>query len=172
VAEPAVELPSPMIEEVPLLSVEIRDIAQRRLVTLIEILSQVNKQGDGYRDYMNRRLDLMQTTTHLLEIDLLRQGKRLALHGELPPATYYVYLSRATQRPRTAIWTVDLRQPLPVVPVPLLPPDPDVTLDLQAAVDACFALVGYERLLNYSEPLPLSALAKAQAAWVMAQLAP
>jgi len=42
VAAPAVELPSPLAEEVPLLSVEIRDVAQRRLVTLIEIFSPAN----------------------------------------------------------------------------------------------------------------------------------
>ena len=40
--EPAVELPSLLPEEVPLLSLEIRDVAERRLVTLIEILSPVN----------------------------------------------------------------------------------------------------------------------------------
>jgi len=170
VTEPTVELLSPMLEEVPILNVEIRDVAQRRLVTLIEILSPVNKHGDGYHDYLSRRLDLMQTTTHLLEIDLLRQGKRLSLYGELPPATYYVYLSRATHRPHTGVWTIDLRQALPVVPVPLLPPDPDVTLDLQAAVRACFDLVGYERLLNYHEPLPPPALNEAETVWVAEQV--
>jgi hypothetical protein len=36
----------------------------------------------------------------------------------------------------------------------LLPPDPDVPLQLQAAVQACFELVGYERLLDYSQPPP------------------
>lgn len=38
VMEPTVEVLSPMLEEVPVLSVEIRDMAERRLVTLIEIL--------------------------------------------------------------------------------------------------------------------------------------
>lgn len=55
----------------------------------------------------------------------------------------------------TEVWALSLRQPLPVIPVPLLPPDPDVPLDLQAAVDACFALVGYEELLDYTAPLPV-----------------
>lgn len=31
---------------------------------------------------------------------------------------------------------------------------PDTYLDIQAAVDACFSLVGYERLLDYSAPPP------------------
>ncbi|MBI1987115.1 MAG: DUF4058 family protein [Nitrospinae bacterium] len=165
VAEPAVELPSPMIEEVPLLSVEIRDVAQRLLVTILEILSPVNKHGEGARDYAERRMELLKTHTHLLEIDLLRQGTRIQLLGEPPPAPYYVYLSRVQRRPYTQVWPIALRQPLPTVPVPLLPPDPDVPLDLQAAVRACFDLVGYERLLDYSVPPPPPPLSDEEAAW-------
>jgi hypothetical protein len=63
-----------------------------------------------------------------------------------------------------------LRVPLPTVPVPLIEPDPDVPLDLQAAVDACFALVGYERLLDYSDAPPLSRLATDESVWAEAVL--
>ncbi len=166
VAEPLVELPSPVAEEVPLLSVEIRDVAERRLVTLIEILSPVNKRGEGAHEYAERRMELMQTPTHLLEIDLLRRGWRIPLVGQLPPAPYYVFLSRVQRRPFTQVWPVSLREPLPTVPVPLLPPDPDVPLDLQAALDACFDLVGYERLLDYSASPPPPDLDEGDAAWV------
>ncbi len=103
---------------------------------MIEILSPANKYGDGAREYLDRRTDLLRTETHLLELDLLRQGARIPRVGEPPPAPYYVYLSRWQRRPFTQIWPVALRERLPVVPVPLLPPDPDVPLDLQAAVAA------------------------------------
>jgi hypothetical protein len=169
IMEPTVELPSPVIEEVPLLSVEIRDVAERRLVTLIEILSPVNKRGEGAREYAQRRLEVMQTATHLLEIDLLYQGERIQLHGEPPPAPYYIYLSRSERRPFTQVWALDLRQPLPTVPVPLLRPDPDVALDLQAALAACFELVGYEELLDYTTPPP-AGLTKEDEAWVIETL--
>lgn len=170
VAEPVVELASPIAQEVPLLSVEIRDVAERRLVTLIEILSPVNKRGDGAREYAERRLELLQTPIHILEIDLLRGGRRIPLVGKLPPASYYVYLSRVQRRPFAQIWPISLREPLPAVPVPLLPPDPDVPLDLQAAVQACFDLVGYERLLDYSGPPPPPELDEDDAAWVVETL--
>jgi hypothetical protein len=166
VAEPAVELVSPMPEEVPLLSVEIRDVAERLLVTVIEILSPVNKRGEGVREYGERRMELLQTRTHLLELDLLRQGARIELLGELPSASYYVYLSRSQRRPVTQAWLISLREPLPTVPVPLLPPDADVPLDLQAAVKACFDLVGYERLLDYSRALPPPDLSEEDGTWV------
>jgi hypothetical protein len=164
-AEPPVELPSLLPEEVPLLSVEIRDVAERRLVTVIEILSPINKYGEGIRDYAERRTEILQTATHLLEIDLVRRGTRIQLRGEPPAAPYYIYLSRVQRRPWTQIWPLELRKPLPTVPVPLLLPDPDVPLNLQAAVNDCFGLVGYERLLNYSAPPPPPELDKDDAAW-------
>lgn len=166
VAAPTVELPSPTLEEVPLLSVEIRDVAERRLVTLIEILSPVNKQGDGAREYNERRMELLRTRTHLLEIDLLRGGQRIQLLGEPPPAAYYVYLSRTERRPNTQGWPISLRERLPIVPVPLLFPDPDVPLDLQAAVRSCFDLVGDERLLDSSGPPPPPELSEEDVRWV------
>ena len=142
-----------IIDEVPILSIEIQDVAERRLVTLLEILSPVNKRGKGAREYAQRRLEIMRTSTHLLEIDLLCQGRRIQLLREPPHAPYYVYLSRSERRPYTQVWAIKLQQPLPVVPVPLLPPDADIALDLQAAINACFDLVGYEQLLDYrAEP--------------------
>jgi hypothetical protein len=164
------ELSSSMPDQTPVLSVEIRDVAERRLVTIIEILSPVNKRGQGAQEHLDRRIELMQTATHLLEIDLLTVGYRIPLEGELPPTPYYVHLSRAERRPRTGIWAIRLQDALPRLPMPLLHPDPDVVLDLQAAVDACFALVGYERLLDYSADPP-GALSAADRQWVKERLA-
>jgi hypothetical protein len=166
IAEPAVEVPSLYPAYVPQLSVEIRDVAERRLVTIIEILSPANKRSDGVHDYAARRLELMRTQTHILKLDLLRQGTRVQLAEEPPPAPYYMYLSRLQRRPLTQVWPVLLRHPLPTMPVPLLPPDPDVPLALQAAVQACFDLVGYERLLDYTGPPPPPELSDQDAAWV------
>jgi len=163
-SEPAAELPN--IEEVPQVAVEIRDVADRRLVTLIEILSPANKYGEGSKDYEDRRLELLKTRTHILEIDLLRGGRRIQLAGEQPPGHYYVYLSRVQRRPNTQVWAVELRERLPTVPVPLAVPDPDVPLNLQDSVDGCFHLVGYERLLDYSVPPPPPRLRPEEAAWV------
>ncbi len=170
VTEPATELRSFIQTEVPLLRVEIRDVANRRLVAFIEILSPANKRGDGRREYHEKRSEILLTDVHLLELDLLRQGIRIPLEGEPPAAHYYIYLSRADRRPYTQVWPVALRQPLPTVPVPLLSPDPDVPLDVQAAVRACFDLVGYERLLDYTAPFPPPTLAEADATWMEERL--
>ncbi|MEZ4658681.1 MAG: DUF4058 family protein [Caldilineaceae bacterium] len=89
--------------------------------------------------------------------------------AEPPSAPYYVYLSRANRRPYTVIWVVSVRTPLPTVPVPLLRPDPDVALDLQAAINACFELVGYEMLLDYAAPPP-DGLDEDERKWVVETL--
>ncbi len=167
VTAPAVELVSPLPEKISVLTVEIRDVAERRLVTVIEILSPANKRAKGYDEYIEKRIALLQTSTHLLELDLLRTGERIPLTGgQLPPAPYYIFLSRFTHRPRTEVWPVQLRESLPTVPIPLLPPDPDVPLALQPAIDACFELVGYQRLLDYSQPPPPPPLSPEDAEWM------
>lgn len=54
---------------------------------------------------------------------------------------------------------------LPLIPVPLLAPDADVTLDLQSVFTGAFDSVGYERALDYARPLN-PPLPEAEAAWV------
>lgn len=168
ITPPSAEVPTGI--DVPQLSIEIRDIAKRRLVTVIEILSPANKYGEGAHQYNQRRAELLRTWTNLLEIDLLRGGERIPLGGPMPPASYYVYLTRSASRETASVWAMRLADRLPTVPVPLLHPDPDVPLKLQTAVDACFALVGYERLLDYAAPLPPPELTPAEQAWVEGRL--
>ena len=151
ITPPTTEVGLPDAEPFQYLAIEIRDTAERRLVTAIEILSPENKSPRGMEDYLAKRAAILRTDTHLLEIDLLRRGLRLPTVGKLLPAAYYVFLSRTTHA-KTQLWAIQLRDQLPVVPVPLLAPDPDVPLDLQAALNACFDLVGYENLLDYSKP--------------------
>jgi hypothetical protein len=122
------------------------------------------------REYQERRLSLSRALVHLLEIDLLRIGTRIGLRGTPPNAPYYAYLSRWERRPYTQVWAIQLRDRLPTIPVPLFPPDPDVSLDLQAAITACFALVRYDVLLRYDRPIPLPDLSSDDAAWVASQL--
>lgn len=100
-----------------ILNLEIRDVAERRLMTVIEILSPANKYDQGFEAYVEKRTKLLQTETHLLEIDLLRGGERILLTGEeLPPAAYYGFLSRFNRRPRTEVWPIQLRESLPTIP--------------------------------------------------------
>lgn len=138
-------------------SIEIRDAASGLLVTAIEILSPVNKRpgAEGRDAYLRKRQNLLASTAHLLEIDLLRRGKRLPLDPMPPPAPYYVVLSRQDRRPEAEVWPIQLPDQLPVVPVPLIPPDPDVPADLGAALTAIYDRAGYDLDTDYNtEPFP------------------
>jgi hypothetical protein len=150
---------------IPQTTVEIRDVAGRRLVTAIEVLSPTNKRGDGRREYERKRRQLLRSTAHLMEVDLIRVGRRFPVARELPPVPYFVFLSRARRRGQIEVWPIGIEQPLPPVPVPLLPEDPDVSLDLQAALTEVYNLFGYDDLLDYSRPPP-GPLANEAAAWV------
>ena len=157
-----------------LFSVEIRTVGDEVLITSIEILSPVNKQRghDAHLDYLRKRRDLLRSAAHLLEIDLLRGGVRPPLEQPVPLAPYYVMLSRATQRPHVSVWPIVLNARLPVLPIPLLEPDPDVLLDLGAVVASVYERGGYDARIDYRTPVPPPALAEEETAWVEQLLAP
>jgi hypothetical protein len=143
-----------------------------RLVTAIEVLSPVSKRPshEAYQDYLRQRRQLLRSETHLIEIDLLRGGERPPLERFVPPAPYYVTLSRAPRRPVVEVWPVRLWERLPVLPVPLLEPDPDVALDLGTVVAAVYERGAYARLIDYHLPPPLPALSEAQGTWLEGHL--
>src|SRR5215213_9633069 len=76
-------------EPIPHFTVEIRDTAEQRLVTAIEVLSPTNKRGDGRSEYLRKRRRLLRSQAHLLEIDLVRVGRRYPVARELPPVPYF-----------------------------------------------------------------------------------
>jgi hypothetical protein len=139
-----------------LVSVEIRQTDTLELVTAIEVLSPVNKRPghEAYSEYLRKRRELLRSAAHLLEIDLLRGGQRPPLETDVPEAPYYVTLSREERRPTVEVWPIQLGEELPVIPVPLLAPDPDAPLDLSAAVAAVYERGGYADLIDYSQSPP------------------
>lgn len=104
-----------------------------------------------------------------MEIGLLRNGRRVPIRQALPPASYFVFLSRAEHRPLTDVWPVELDAPLPTVPVPLLPGDADVELDFQTALASVYDLFSYDLAVNYTRP-PDPPLRPDQAAWALERL--
>ncbi len=157
-------VPQPLEFEVEIPSVEIRDVAGGTLVTSIEILSPTNKQGIGWDEYQIKRRKVFGAQAHLLEIDLLRRGRRPVETITLPRAQYYVFLTRVHQRDRLEAWPIQLRDPLPTVAVPLRPPDPDVPLDLQSALTTIYDEARYDLSLDYGQP-PNPPLSRDDAAW-------
>jgi hypothetical protein len=87
----------------------------------------------------------------------------------LPPGDYHALVSRAHHR-SAEVWSVSLREPLPVIPVPLAGKDPDVVLDLQAVFNTVYERAGYDYSLDYRQP-PEPPLNEADATWAADLLA-
>jgi len=150
----------PMPEERRETYLVIRERDSRHIVTVIETLSPRNKRsgGEGRREYLRKREEVLCSETHLVELDLLRGGRRLPVVGSLPPGDYYAVVSRAHRRPRAEVYPWTLRQRLPVIPVPLAKGEPDVPVDLQAVFGTVYDRARYDLSLDYRQPLepPLS----------------
>jgi hypothetical protein len=94
---------------------------------------------------------------HLIEIDLLRRGRHVLSIPEwgvqqLPPYDYLICLNRWPSRTRFALYPRRLRQRLPRIPVPLVDPDPDVPLDIQAALEQVYWDGRFMRRVRYQDP--------------------
>jgi len=166
--------PAPVESMVPLeipltlYRVEIHSTAAQQLVTVIEVLSPVNKRPshEAYQAYQRKRRDLLRSEVHLLEIDLLRGGDRPPLERPIPPAPYYIVLCRAERRPTAEVWPIQLADRLPVLPVPLVKPDPDVPLDIGEVVASVYERGAYAQQIDYTQPPPPPSLSNDEIAWL------
>ncbi len=162
---------APLPSQAKLRSIHIYLTGTDQLVTAIELLSPYNKRkGDGIEEYRGKRARLLSSMTHLIEVDLLRGGERPGPEVADPPldCDYVLLVDRfAADLPRiSAIWPVSVAEELPRLPVPLLAADPDVVLDLGAAVRAVYASRGYGWRIDYGKPVPPPALRPAMERWV------
>lgn len=151
---------------------EIRTVEDGVLITAIEVLSPANKRPgvDGADAYEKKRQELFRSEAHLLEIDLLRNGQRPRFATTLPDNPYFVFLGRAEYRPQFDVWPLSLREAIPRIPVPLRRPDPDVVLDLTAALQQIYTNARYERRINYRDTPPPPTLSEEDATWLDAHL--
>lgn len=164
-----VTLPETVEEEVREAYIEILSRSDRRLVTILEVLSPANKTEPGRAAYLAKRGAILQQPIHLVELDLLREGRRHRFARELPPGDYYALVSRVEQRFNCSVYAWSLRQPLPTIPIPLLAPDPDVLLDLQSVFSLTYERGRYRRSIHYRQPL-VPALNESDQSWIVSLL--
>jgi hypothetical protein len=144
-----------------------------RLVTAIELLSPSNKApGERGRElYMRKQRELLESPTHLVEIDLLRGGVHSTavpldrLSAQVGPFDYHVSVHRSDRFEDFLVYPVRLEERLPEVALPLLPGDPDVSIDLQAVFDRAYDTGPYHRRIRYAEASPVPPLRSDQSEW-------
>lgn len=153
-------------------SVRIYTTGTDELVTAIELLSPYNKRGEGLAEYRRKRSSLLTSNVHLVEIDLLRGGQRVGSELQDAPCDdtdYILLVNRGMDVNPDAysdIWPVSLNEPLPLLPIPLDAPDPDVILDMNAVVRSIYERGRYALRIDYQQPVPPPALRPAMAEWM------
>ncbi len=169
-ASVAVAEPLIVLEAVPQTArhVQILDVSSgERLVTAIEVLSPTNKLTNaGREDYCRKQEDYLDARVNLVEIDLLRGGQYvLAASQELiPKAKRRLYMMSVQCRTKTKVFGASLREPLPVIPIPLRPKDHDVSLNIQQIIDLVYERGRYAKLSYQTDPEP--PFSPEDAAWV------
>jgi hypothetical protein len=160
----------PMPEEVKERYLEIRTVPDQEVITVIEILSPTNKiTREGREVYEKKRLKVLGSLTHLVEIDLLRVGQPFPM--KVPRRSdYHLVVSRSWRRPYADVYLFSVRDHIPDLPIPLRPGEEEPVVPLNRILHAVYDQGGYDLIIDYRQS-PEPPLSEADAAWAAQVLA-
>ena len=155
----------PVPDEVRETYLEVREAGTQHVITVLEFLSPTNKRpGRGRRMYEDKRLDILATHTHLVEIDLIRSGEPMPLIDHARGSDYRILVSRGDRRPHATLYSFGVRQPIPTFPLPLKTTDKEPLIDIGRLLHELYDGAGYDLRLDYVlDPEP--PLSSADATW-------
>ncbi|MGB3613702.1 MAG: DUF4058 family protein [Elainellaceae cyanobacterium] len=158
-----VEVPVP--EMVKQGYLEVREVATNDVVTAIEILSPINKRpGEGRQQYESKRSKILGSSTHFVEIDLLRRGQPMPVYHNTIQAHYRILVSRGYRRPQADLYTFKLQDPIPVFPLPLKSGDTEPLVDLQLLLSNLYDEASYDLAIDYAQD-PIPQLSEEEQSW-------
>ena len=156
----------PMPIEIRESYLQIKEVATGEVVTVIEALSPTNKRpGKGRNSYEEKRREVLSSHTHLIEIDLLRNGEPMAIAAGNIKSRYRILVSRGDQRPQADLYAFNLPDEIPRFPLPLKIGDEEPVIDLKLLLDQVYDRAGYEVVIDYAQP-PTPPLAETDRVWV------
>jgi hypothetical protein len=165
----------PMPEEMAERYLVVRDVVTGEVITVIELLSPTNKlTRDGRRHYTHKRLQVLGSATHFIEIDLLRAGEPFPfrVHDDEPQSDYRIIVSRAQDRPQAVVYLFTIRDPIPDLPVPLQPGDTEPVVALNHLVHDVYDRAGYDLMLDYQQTPPPPHMSPQDVQWIRQLLTP
>ncbi|MBR8832970.1 MAG: DUF4058 family protein [Stigonema ocellatum SAG 48.90 = DSM 106950] len=169
VASPLVEAVTvdvTMPETVKETYLEVRDVTTQEVVTVIEILSPKNKrQGEGRNAYVKKRLQVLGSSTNLVEIDLQRDGKPIQQIQNNLQTDYRILVSPAFKRPKADLYAFNLPNMIPFYPLPLREMDTEPILGIQTLINELYDEGNYDLVIDYTQD-PVPPLSQENAAWV------
>jgi hypothetical protein len=144
----------PMPQEIQQSYLEVKDVATQEVISTLEILSPANKRGEGQKKYEAKRQLVLDSLTHLVEIDLLRDGSPLPFETDAESSHYRILVSRSQTRPVADLYPFNLGDRIPDFPLPLRPEDHEPIVNLQQIVTDLYAQLGYDYFINYDHAPP------------------
>lgn len=159
----------PMPEEITERYLEVRDVITGEAITVIEVLSPTNKlTRDGRIQYERKRLKVLGSATHLIEIDLLRAGEPLPFRVQdgSDRGDYRIIVSRAQDRPQAALYMFTIRDPIPDIPVPLQPGEAEPLLALNRLLHEVYDRAGFDLMVDYQQAPPPPRIHKQDTQWI------
>jgi Protein of unknown function (DUF4058) len=155
----------PLAEEITESYLEIREVQTGKVVTAIELLSPKNKRvGEGLDKYLAKRQKVLNSATHLIEIDLLRGGNVMPM-AEAIASDYRILVSRSNLRPEAELYAFNLCEPIPRFLLPLQPGDPEPIVNLAHSLDRVYRDAALDFAIDYSQQ-PVPKLSDTEFAWV------
>ena len=154
-AEPVVvQLPRMELEKQ--LYLEIVRVGSRAIITAVELLSPTNKSGSGRRVYQAKRGQILYSTTHLVEIDLLRAGQPMPVLTPLPASHYRILVADARRTEHVGdLYPFGIRQTTPNIVMPLAEGDEGIAVDLQSVIDGVYEAGSFDLDIDYErDPEP------------------
>jgi hypothetical protein len=161
----------PVAETIKQGYLEIREVVTGQVITVVEILSPVNKrQGKGRQQYEEKRNRVLNSGTHLVEIDLLREGLPMPYFGRAPVSDYRILVSRSELRPQAELYGFNLPEQIPTFPMPLKGQDQGPTVALNDLLQMVYDQGSFDLAIDYTED-PVPPLPPDDAAWLNTILA-
>jgi hypothetical protein len=145
---------------------EIRKAGTHQVITVIEVLSPANKQGEGRMKYEEKRQNILASGSHLVEIDLLRRSRSMAFTSNANPTHYRILVSRRQDRPRADLYGFNLQDSIPIFPIPLVGDDSEPVIDLKPLLDTLYDLGRWNLQIDYAQTPPEPKLSDEDMQWI------
>jgi len=159
----AISVTVPLPEEVRESYLAIKEGGTGTVITVLELISPKNKRSKESRKvYESKRQQVLGSSTHLVEIDLLRTGQPIGILEEIQ-SDYRILISPGEspsetlreRRPRAYMYAFGLRDAIPSFTLPLRPGDVEPLVELQSILNEVYDQAYFDMAVDYTqEPVP------------------
>jgi hypothetical protein len=170
VAPLSVELPVPI--EIKHRYLQVRRNTDNEVITLIELLSPVNKLDQrGREKYLTKRLKILSHWTSLVEIDLLRAGEPMPMYTN-QSSDYRLLIRQGWRESRADLYLFNIPDPIPDLPIPLQKGDDMPIIPLNQILHDLYQVIGYGYRIDYHQKPPPPRVSPEMLAWIEGQVEP